>query len=259
MNITDGWIKLHREILENPLWENKPFSKGQAWIDLLLMANFKDKRVLTGNKAVDIPRGSFITSELKLADRWGWSRGKTRAYLNLLEGERMITKNCTRNWTTLTIVNYGFYQDLEPTNCTTKRQRTDNEKTTKKQRTDNRLDTKEERKKERKKERKNKTPPIPPYFPTCEKLDFAFAEFVDFRRRMKAPLNDLDVEKVKRRLLELSMQDGVFDKDKAIKILNQSIVNGWKGLFPLDEEKKSRASPDPKDEIERLREKYKGE
>lgn len=37
-----GWIKIHRDILYHEIWSDKPFSKGQAWIDLILMANHSD-------------------------------------------------------------------------------------------------------------------------------------------------------------------------------------------------------------------------
>ena len=34
-----GWIKTYRSILKHWIWEEKPFSKGQAWIDMLLLAS----------------------------------------------------------------------------------------------------------------------------------------------------------------------------------------------------------------------------
>ena len=74
----EGWIKVHRGILENPIWIDRPFSKGQAWIDIILLANHKGKDVLVGNRMQHISRGSFLTSELKLMDRWGWSKKKVR-------------------------------------------------------------------------------------------------------------------------------------------------------------------------------------
>lgn len=35
----EGWIKLHRKLSDNPLWTCEPFTKGQAWVDLILLAN----------------------------------------------------------------------------------------------------------------------------------------------------------------------------------------------------------------------------
>lgn len=110
-----GWIKLHRPIQTHWLWEDKPFSKGQAWIDLLLMANHTDNKFLLGNDVVVVERGTFITSELKLMERWGWSKTKVRGFLNLLQKECMLEKKTDKKKTTLTIVNYSVYQETQTT------------------------------------------------------------------------------------------------------------------------------------------------
>lgn len=107
-----GWIKIHRSITGNPLWTDKPFSRGQAWIDILLRANYEDKEIMLGGNITNVKRGSFITSELKLMDRWGWSKKKVRAFLSLLENENMIVRYATQKGTTITVVNYSIYQDF---------------------------------------------------------------------------------------------------------------------------------------------------
>lgn len=35
----DSWIKLYRKITENPLYFSEVFTRLQAWIDLLIIAN----------------------------------------------------------------------------------------------------------------------------------------------------------------------------------------------------------------------------
>ena len=109
--MSKGWISLHRQIWNNWVWEDKPFSKGQAWIDLLLMANHEDKKVLIGNQLITVKRGSFVTSIRKLCDRWGWSNTKVRSFLSLLEQDGMLIVKSDAKKTTLTIVNYSDYQD----------------------------------------------------------------------------------------------------------------------------------------------------
>lgn len=66
-----GWISLHRSIQDNVLWEDKPFSKGQAWVDLLLLANHKEGKTLIDSNVICVNRGELITSIRKLCDRWG--------------------------------------------------------------------------------------------------------------------------------------------------------------------------------------------
>ena len=88
----NGWIKLHRSLADHVLWREKPFSRGQAWVDLLLLASHDDHTFMLGGSAVDIAEGEIITSERILSDRWGWSRKKVRLFLDSLEREQMIVK-----------------------------------------------------------------------------------------------------------------------------------------------------------------------
>ncbi len=115
MKKNQGWIALYRTIQDHYLWDDKPFNRGAAWIDMLLLANHQDNKFLLGNKFVEVERGSFITSELKLMERWGWSKTKVRAFLKILENDSMIVKKTDRKKTTITIVKYSDYQDLQTT------------------------------------------------------------------------------------------------------------------------------------------------
>lgn len=105
-----GWIKLDRKLLEHWLWGKQPFSDGQAWIDLLLLANHKDEKLRFDGKIHTITKGSRITSIRKLSDRWGWSKDKTVRFLNILEEDQMIKRKSDTKRTVITITNYGFFQ-----------------------------------------------------------------------------------------------------------------------------------------------------
>ncbi len=107
----EGWIKLYRKLQECWLWKSKePFDRRSAWVDLLLLAVHNDSKMLIDSNVVSIGRGSFLTSVLKLSERWMWSRGKTNRFLKLLESEQMITTKRTHSGTLITIVNYRNYQ-----------------------------------------------------------------------------------------------------------------------------------------------------
>jgi len=126
-----GWISLHRSIQDHWLWNDKPFDKARAWIDILLTANHQGNKFLLGNELVEVERGSFITSELKLMEKWGWSKTKVRNFLELLEKDNMLFKKSDRKKTTLTIVNYSVYQETGNHEKTTKEPLEDRKKTTK--------------------------------------------------------------------------------------------------------------------------------
>lgn len=114
----EGWIKLHRQLLDSPIWVNEPFSRGQAWVDLLMMANHEDG---VGKKGDVIPAGSMVTSYAFLAKRWHWSVGKVRRYLSTLTGTQMVSLTGTRSGTLLSIVKYDFFQGERHTNRHTNR------------------------------------------------------------------------------------------------------------------------------------------
>jgi hypothetical protein len=124
-------IVLARSIQDNFLWSDKPFAIGQAWIDLLMLAEWKDEKVYDKGHLQVLHRGQVGRSVLWLSKRWGWSRGKTIRFLKTLENEKMCTTESTPNGTTITIENYNKYQLGQTTDDTT-------DETTDGQQTDNR-------------------------------------------------------------------------------------------------------------------------
>ena len=110
----EGWIKLYRKLQDCCIWQkNEPFDSRSAWIDLLLSATHKQRKFIIDNEILTVERGSFMTSVLKLSEKWKWSRGKTNRYLALLENEQMITTKRTPKGTLVTIVKYDVFQGLE--------------------------------------------------------------------------------------------------------------------------------------------------
>ena len=119
-----GWAVMDRSILDHWLWDDKPFSKGQAWLDLVLLAKHKDQKFYYDGKLVDGKRGTVYWSLKALSERWGWDRKKTRRFMDALKVDGMVTvndptdgtTNRPTHGTTITIVNYGKYQNVGTTN-----------------------------------------------------------------------------------------------------------------------------------------------
>lgn len=114
-----SYIRLDRKIQDHWLWQEKPFSKAQAWIDLLMSATYKDYTDIYNGEVIKKSRGSVYTSVVYLSEKWGWSRNKVLRFLRTLESEEMVTTNGTPNGTTITIENYNFYQSPYTTDGTT--------------------------------------------------------------------------------------------------------------------------------------------
>lgn len=106
-----GWVSIHRKIWECDIWlDDEPFDKRSAWIDMLLKANHETKSIVIGNQRVTVEKGSFVTSQSKLAARWHWGIGRTRRYLDLLQECGMITWTAERKWTVIKVLKYEVYQ-----------------------------------------------------------------------------------------------------------------------------------------------------
>lgn len=217
--MAQGWISIHRQLQNHWLWDDKPFSKGQAWIDLLLMANHADKKILLGNELIEVQAGSFITSIAKLCKRWGWSNSKVTKFLDLLESDGMLIRKSDAKKTAITIEKYGFYQVSEGKKTMQKRQKNDGE-TMQKHTNNNDNNVNND----------NKI-----IYIDDSALNQAIIEFVAHRKNIKKPMSDHAVKLMISKLRKMTS-----DVNEQIEIINQSIMNGWQGIFPLKEEKKGK-------------------
>ncbi|WP_066633383.1 hypothetical protein [Labilibacter marinus] len=107
----EGWIKLHRSLLEHWLYnDNQPFSKREAWIHLLLIANHSSKEIVIGNQVFLCERGQSIRSLNSYAYTFKWSKSKVSRFFKMLENRHMIETQSIHKSTRITICNYEHYQ-----------------------------------------------------------------------------------------------------------------------------------------------------
>jgi len=115
-----GWIKLHRKILENPIFKNP--DAFMLWVQLLLRANHKDGKFMLGNQVIDIKRGQIMTGRKSLSTYTGLSESKIERLLKCLEIEQQIEQQTFTKYRLISITNYNKYQGVE--------QQVDNNRTT---------------------------------------------------------------------------------------------------------------------------------
>lgn len=101
-----GWIKLHRSLLESEIYGLKPMCPIGAFVDLLLRANHKDNPWL----GKTIMRGQLWTSKRKLQSCWRVRRDTVDQYLSCMQGLGMIDVQYFPNGLMITILNYNKYQ-----------------------------------------------------------------------------------------------------------------------------------------------------
>lgn len=231
--MAQGWIKLHRKVCDCWIWQDRePFDKRSAWVDLLLSANHSDKKILSDGELITVKRGQILTSIRNLSMKWKWSVNKVYRYIKLLENDGMLHKESNKDRTLLTIVNYDIYQCLKYTNENSDEYTSETPAETV---TNNKQECKEYKndKECTKNERKE-------HFDDPA-LNEAFLGYIDMRKQIKKPMTDRAVNLAIKKLHELA--DVPFSDELnvelAIEILNQSILNGWQGLFPIEADKRT--------------------
>ena len=198
----------------------------------MLLANHEDKEIIFDNHKTTVKRGQYLCSVRKLSSRWHWGKTKTLNFLRLLEEFERIERKADSRRTLITIIKYDVYQNSDTDYETVTRQSRDSHETVTRQSPSTNKNIKND------KNDKNNTPYNPPrYYPNDEALDKVFKDYVTMRKQIKKPLaTDRAIELAIKKLDKLSGGDN----DKAIEILNQSILNSWQGLFPLKDENTSK-------------------
>lgn len=125
-NMGNGWIKLHRKLLENPL-AKKP-AWAWLWVVLLLKANHEKNDFIWNGKVVRVRAGQFVTGRLELAKESSLSPSSVERALEYLESGHQIEQQKTTKYRLITIVKWSEYQHEKTTKRTTGGQQADTNK-----------------------------------------------------------------------------------------------------------------------------------
>lgn len=229
---SQGWIAIHRQIQEHQFWEEKPFSKGQAWIDLILLANHEDKKFLLGNELMIVKCGSLVTSIEKLKARWGWSNTKVINFLKLLENDEMITRKSDTKKTVITLLNYSKFNGYEKTKTMPKRYENDT-KTIRKHTNNNENNINNNNNKEKKERKKETSYDEILSSVSDDSLRDLYVEYIKMRKMIKSPMTDRALTMLIKKVNELEPTS--IDRQK--QLIETAIMNNWKSVYPLKENK----------------------
>lgn len=235
------YIKLNRKILE---WEwYSDINTCRLFLHFLLKANWKAGKF----QGTTVPRGSFVSSIRHLSEETMLTEREIRTAITHLKSTGEVTSESHSKYSLFTVVRYDLYQ----TNDT----QIDRQETSERQTNDKRTTTIEEGKKERKEEGKNKkkkdttVSQEKSYYPNDDLLNKALLDFLTFRAEIKAPMTDHAIDLLMKKL-------SVYDSDTAIAMLEQSILNRWKGIFPLKENGKQKQPGSFNDDMRRWADQY---
>lgn len=225
----DGWIKLHRCSLENPTI-CKDSDYFAVWCYLLLNATHQPIDVIFNGERITLQEGQLITGRNKISEQFNINPSKVQRILKKLEIEHQIEQQTGNKNRLISIVNWDLYQQSEQqdeqqlnNNCTTSEQQLNTNKN---------IRTKEHKNKRNKDIKNNKafSNVIVSSYTQNQELRSAIIDFLEMRKNIKAKMTDRALELMLGKLDKLGGDD-----EEKIKILQQSIIHSWKGIFELKE------------------------
>ena len=214
MDSNNGWIKLHRKIIDSAVFENPKILK--LWIWCLCKASHKGYESMVGNQIVVLQEGQFIFGRKKASSELNIKESMVYKYIKLLEKLEMINIKSNNKFSIITIEKWAFYQFDNDEEQQQKEQQKNNKGTTKEQQRNTNKNVKNV---------KNVKEII---YSDVPELNETIIAFIDYRKSIKKPMSDRAITLLLGKLNKMSNS-----VQEQIEILNQSILNGWQGIFPL--------------------------
>ncbi|WCK55401.1 hypothetical protein PP175_05465 [Aneurinibacillus sp. Ricciae_BoGa-3] len=123
----DGWIKLHRKILQSAMYKQLNSKQRDVMMTILLLANHRSNTWEFKGEIYEVKPGQFVTSLENLRENCASdvSIQNVRTTLLKLEKHGFLTNESTMRNRLITVVNWALYQgDDEPTNKESNRELT---------------------------------------------------------------------------------------------------------------------------------------
>lgn len=108
--MNEGWIKLHRKILDSPLWKDCNDSQRVVLITILLMASHKENRWIFKGQEYSVKPGQFVTSLKSISEQSGVNVGVVQRCLSKFEKYGFSISESTNKNRLITIENWDKYQ-----------------------------------------------------------------------------------------------------------------------------------------------------
>lgn len=121
----EGWIKIHRKMLDNPII-CKDSDYLSVWIYLLLNATHKEIPALFKKKKILLQPGQLLTGRKSIANKLKISESKIYRIINDFKSEQQIEQQTSNQNSLITVLNWNRYQESEQQN----KQQMNNKRTT---------------------------------------------------------------------------------------------------------------------------------
>lgn len=106
----NGWIALHRSLLDKPIWKTSSPEQKAILITILMLASHRENEWAWSGQKFKIHPGQFICSLESLAKTAGVSVKNVRTAIKKFEKYEFLANESANNGRLITVVNWGFYQ-----------------------------------------------------------------------------------------------------------------------------------------------------
>lgn len=155
-----GWIKLHRKLLDSPIFQNEKLFKVFAYC--LMKASHKEHTQLVGRRVVHLQKGQFVFGRKRASEELRLKESTVRDYVKLLEKLGTIDIKSDNKFSVITVVNWAIYQNDEEISdskndkkSTTNQHQMDNKSTSNQQQINTNKNVKNEKNDKNEKNEKN--------------------------------------------------------------------------------------------------------
>lgn len=105
----EGYIKLPKGVFYDPSFQGEKYSRREAFLDLILMANLEPSDMQFRGETIHVGRGELSCSIRSFAAKWGWSVGKVHSVFKEFENEHKIERRTEHSICLISIVSYGDF------------------------------------------------------------------------------------------------------------------------------------------------------
>ena len=109
--MTQGWIKFHREYLDNPTI-TKDAEHLAVWVYLLTKARFNKKEVYFSGEKIEISAGQLHITCKEIYEYLKIDRNKLTRILKSFKNEHLIEQQTNNHKTLITLARWAFYQGI---------------------------------------------------------------------------------------------------------------------------------------------------
>lgn len=211
-----GFIKIYRSLLRHPIWTDGTPEQCIILIELLFAVNWQSQKWDTTEREISLHPGQAFISIRAFAEKCGHgvTYQNVRTAFKRFESLDFITQEPTKFGTLVTITNWEKYQHVDEASPIQKENGEAN--TIKKEKV--------------KKEKKLKRDIAKEFAAGNEELLQSIHDWMEMRKKLKKPVTtDRALELNLKKLMRLSNGQ----QPIMVQIVNQSVMNGWQGFYPL--------------------------